>query len=302
MMRIAHFINPVKVEEDSDFYKIQQKTFESLQIAQNYPSSDIEIDLFHVNFGEDDYIVPSGFIKLGQLRRSIGEVNPKLTTRKLPIFQDILEEVKIIANQYDLLIYTNMDIVVLPFFYEVIQQYHLQGHDAICVNRRRVTFNLLDDESLSNAYAELGRSHPGFDCFAFSPELLLKFDFKEICLGISFFEVAFVHQIAAYAKKPIWLLDKHLTIHFGLEVLVNRDNDYYRHNRFTYEQKIRPQIAPLFDLKHFPYGSFPKWRQFINWGLNPSIFLKEYIELSGKSWRKKLTEYLQEIRWRILQR
>lgn len=302
MMRIAHFINPVKVKEDSDFYKIQQKTFESLQIAQSYPSLDIEIDLFHVNFEEDDYIVPSGFIKLGQLQRSIGEVNPKLATRKLPIFQDILKEVKVIASQYDLLIYTNMDIVVLPFFYEVIQQYYLKGHDAICVNRRRVTFSLLEDKSLSNAFAQLGRSHPGFDCFAFTPELLLKFDFKEICLGISFFEVAFIHQIAAYAKKPTWVLDKHLTIHFGLEVLANRDNAFYRHNRFTYEQKIRPQITALLDIQKFPYATFPKWRQTINWGLNPSIFFKEFVELSGKSNKQKLIAYLQEIRWRILQR
>lgn len=302
MLRIAHLINPVKVHEDSDFYKVQQKTFEAILNAKKYSSGSIEIALYTIGFEEDIEVAPIEFKNIGLLQRSVLDVNSALKGKKLPLFQDVLDLTLPQLGQFDLLIYTNMDILPLPYFYEQIAEKYKVGHDAIVINRRRISLTLLGEDTLTNSFAQIGRSHPGFDTFAISPKILQKMNFAQICLGVSFFEVSFVHQIAAFAQRPCWLLDQHLTLHYGLEVLVKRNNAYYRHNRSQYEQIILPQIRKYLHLSKFPYAQFRVWQRTLNWGLNPSIFFKEFIELQSKSWKEKAIHYLQEWRWRLLQR
>jgi hypothetical protein len=47
------------------------------------------------------------------------DVNPLLKSRKLPLIKDILEKIKEIEKP-DFVIFTNMDIAVMPFFYDAI--------------------------------------------------------------------------------------------------------------------------------------------------------------------------------------
>jgi hypothetical protein len=302
MIKIAHILNPVKIADDSDFYKIQQKTLISIIQAKKYIQHKCVIDLMYVDFEGDCMDIQDEFLYIGSLCRSVESVNPNLTCRKLPVFQDLLNKAKPYLKGYDVIIYSNMDIILLPFFYEYILEQYQLGHDAVVINRRRVPFQLLRDQSLVNTYSTLGRSHPGFDCFAFSYELLNQFDFHEICLGIPFFEVSFVHQIAAHSKNPKWSLDLHLTVHLGLSVFSNRNSLYYQHNRSIYFKKVLPSIKPKLKLSNFPYFHRNFLYRAISWGLNPSIFFSEYIELQQNSWCVKARLLLQEIRWRILQR
>jgi hypothetical protein len=299
--RILHIINPVKVTEQSDLFFAQPITFESLKIAKQFSKNGDSITLATTQFQEDQSIIPSGFLQLSNLERSVLDVKPHLKGKKLPLIRDILEKTKEFED-CDYLVYTNMDIGVLPCFYDVLFSYISEGNDAIIINRRRVSSEFRKVEDLPKIYAQLGDSHPGFDCFVFKKELLNQFVFEEICIGIPFLEVSFIHNLFSFAKSPLFIPDMHLTFHLGMEVMPPVNKDFYWHNRKQFFEKINPVLKSKYDLKKFPYSnlSFPK-RAF-KWLLNPGIFTRTYLELEGKNFWYRLKFRLNEVRWRLLQK
>ena len=301
MNRVAHIINPVKVNEKSDLFVAQPITFESILIAKNYSKHSDCIGLYTTQFEEDREIIPSGFIQLSNLERSVLDVSPRLKGRKLPLIGDILSKATQIEDA-DYVIFTNMDIALMPYFYDTVFQLLEKGHDALVINRRRLQSIYTKVEELPQMYADLGLSHPGFDCFVIKKELISQFVLDEICVGISFLEAALVHNIFSFAENPLYIPDAHLTFHIGMDVLVPRSNDFYYHNRNAFFKKIQPKIKHLYKLEKFPYASLPLPKRVLKWMLNPSIFTRNYLQLQGKSWSYRIKTRLDEIRWRILQK
>lgn len=299
--RILHIINPVKVSEKSDLFFAQPITFESLKNAKNFSKFSNSITLVTTQFEEDKSIIPSEFLQLSNLERSVLDVQPNLTGKKLPLIQDILAKTKEV-EACDYIVYTNMDIGVLPQFYDVLFTYMSEGYDAAVINRRRISTFHKSIEELPLIYSEMGKSHPGFDCFVFKKDLLDKFIFDEICIGIPFLEVSFLHNIFSFAENPIYVPDIHVTFHLGMEVMPPINKGFYWHNRTTFFKKINPKLKSKYDLMKFPYGdlSFPK-RAF-KWLLNPGVFTRTYLELEGKNFWYRLKFHLNEIRWRFLQK
>lgn len=302
MIHLYHIINPVCVSESSDLFYAQPITFESMKRAQSFCQAEANISLVTTQYEEDLPIIPGFFQQLSNLERSVLDVNPELKKKKLPLIKDILQKAVAECPQADYIIYTNVDIGLMPHFYDyVIKNIHM-GHDAIVINRRRIPNHYVQIEDLPFIYSNLGRSHPGFDCFVIKKSLIKQFILEDICIGISFVEASLVHNIFSFAQNPLFVPDGHLTFHIGMDVLVPRNNDFYRHNRTTFFKKIYPQLQPHFDLKKFPYGNV-KWpKRAINWMLNPALFTRNYLNLEGKSLKQKVKTYLDEIRWRILQK
>ncbi len=301
MIRVAHIINPVKVNEKSDLHVAQPVTFETmLRSKRNSPFSD-QIELYTTQFEEDKEIIPDGFRVLSNLERSVLDVNPKLKKRKLPLIADILAKVKETGNP-DYVIFTNMDIALMPYFYDAVLLYLEKGHDALVINRRRISDRYKTIGELPLMYSDMGKSHPGFDCFVMKTELLDRFILGNICVGISFLEATLVHNIFSFAQNPLYIPDAHLTFHIGMDVLVPRNNDFYKHNRTDFFKNIYPQLKPHFELKKFPYGTLPFPQRAIKWMLNPSIFTRNYLNLEGKNTWQKIKTRLDEVRWRILQK
>jgi hypothetical protein len=301
LIKLVHIINPVKVKKNSDLFAAQPITFESMVAAKNFSVFKEQILQCTTQYEEDLESIPDYFLKLSNLERSVCDVNSTLNSRRLPLIKDILNKIKEIEF-CDYCIYTNVDIALMPQFYDVVFKYISKGHDAIVINRRRLTnnYNIIDELPLM--YSDLGKSHPGFDCFVFKKELIDSFVLDEICVGISFLEAAMVHNIFSFAENPLFLPDAHLTFHLGMEVLVERNNDYYKHNRNVFFNVIYPKIKPFFSLKKFPYGTLNFPNRMIKWMLNPSLFSLNYLNLEKKNIFQKLKSYLDEIRWRILQR
>lgn len=300
-MNIAHIINPVNTPEGTELFTAQPITFESMLKARNFSRYPKNIQLVTTQFEEDRVIIPDGFQLLSNLERSVLDVNPQLNGKKLPLVGDILRKTKEIERA-DYLIFTNMDIALMPAFYDAVFAYIEQGHDAVVINRRRLSHHYSKMEDLPLMYADLGRSHPGFDCFVFKRELLDQLILDEICVGISFLEVTLLHNLFAFAENPLYVPDTHLTFHIGMEVLVPRNNLFYKHNRNVFFQKIYPQLQPFFELKKFPYGKLPFPKRSLKWMLNPGIFTRNYLRLEGQHVFRKIKSRLDEIRWRILQR
>jgi hypothetical protein len=302
MTKIAHVVNPVKIDQESEFFKIQKSTLQSIEIARTHSDPNDEIDLWYVQGYLENFNLTNPWNILGSLSRNISSQNSDLASRNLPVFQDIIDIINQKLSNYDIVIYSNMDIAVLPFFYDFISHAYQLDHDAIVINRRRISSQFINEKSITNSFVEIGKSHPGFDCFALSPSIYKKLNFESICLGIPFFEVSMIHQIAVYSRNPYWVLDKHLTFHFGYSVLGFKKDLYYRHNKAEFQNKIQPGLKKQYNLKKFPYANSNYFRKIIGWGLNPSLFTLNFIELQGKSILYKTKFLLDEIRWRILQK
>ena len=301
MIRITHIINPVKVSENSDLYKSQPITFASILRAKEYTDNLCKINLCTTQFQEDKAIIPDGFFILSNLTRSVLDVNPKLSGKKLPLIADIFDKFNE-APDAEYCIYTNSDIALMPYFYNVVHQYVLQGYDAIVINRRRLSKIYADELCLEMMYADLGKSHPGFDCFVIKKDLINRLILDNICVGIPFVEVALVHNLCSLAKKPLFLPDAHLTFHIGLDVMPERNKDFYWHNRLAYFTKVQPILKPHFNLSKFPYAALAMHKRAIKWVLNPGLFTRNYLELETKSIGKKLKYLINEWRWNFLQK
>nr|WP_315164614.1 hypothetical protein [uncultured Flavobacterium sp.] len=301
MTHLIHIINPVKVAKNSDLFYAQPITFESILVAKNFSKHKEKITLCTTQFEEDKSIIPEGFIQLSNLDQSVLDVNSELKSRKLPLIKDILNKIKEIGP-CDYCIFTNVDIALMPHFYDTVFEYLEKGHDAIVINRRRLSNQYTKVEDLPLMYADLGKSHPGFDCFVFKRSLLDSFILESICVGISFLEVTLVHNLFSFAKKPLYIPDAHLTFHIGMDVLVPRKNNFYYHNRSVFFETIYPKLKPYFLLKKFPYGTLNFPNRMIKWLLNPSLFTLNYLSLEKKNIFQIVKAYLDEIRWRILQR
>lgn len=299
MVRIAHIINPVKVNESSDLYKAQPLTFRSIVAARTFSAHAGEIGLYTTQFEEDRDIIPEAFTRLPDLTRSVSDIDPKLSGKKLPLLSDILE--KFDETDADYGIYTNMDIALMPYFYDTVLSFIRSGHDAIVINRRRIPDTYFD-RTLEEMYAEPGRSHPGFDCFVFRKELLRRFVTGNICIGIPFVEVTFIHNLFSFAENPLFVPDKHLTFHIGTEVMPARNPELYRHNRNEFFREIYPRLKPHFRLEKFPYAGLPLYKRALKWALNPSLFTLNYVKLEKRSLLQKAALLLNEVRWRILQK
>lgn len=301
-MKIVHIVGPVKVPKNNNLYNAQPITFESMRKAKDYiQNSYLEVILCSTQYDEDKEIIPNYFTQLSDLTRSVNDVNPALKTRKLPLIKDILQKIEEI-NDIDYVIYTNVDIALMPNFYETVFEYIKLNHDAIIINRRRIANNYNSAEQLPLMFAELGRSHPGFDCFIFKQGLLNKLILDDICVGIPFIEVSLLHNLLAFSDNPLVLFDKHLTFHLGMDVLGYNKNEYYKHNKEVYFKRIYPKIRDKFDLKKFPYAEDSRLKRFLKWGLNPSLMTVDYLSLEGKSYLNRLKLILDELRWRFLQR
>ena len=301
MLHFAHIVNPVKVRESSDLYHAQPITFASILAAQERAKLMCEVSLYTTQYEEDKEIIPSGFSVLPNLERSVLDVYSELKVRKLPLIADILKVLQENSNA-DYFIYTNVDIGLMPHFYTYVALQIAKGHDALVVNRRRLQSKYTKVEELPEIYADLGASHPGFDCFVFKRSLLEKFVLGDICVGVSFIGVALAHNIFSLAEKPLYIPDQHLTFHIGVDVLVPRSNAFYKHNRSEFFTKVQAALKPFFKLEKFPYAALPFPKRALKWILNPSLFTKNYLELEGKSFKQKSKTRLDEIRWRILQK
>lgn len=301
MTKIVHIINPVKVSESSDLYNAQPITFESIIIAKKNAKNSSKITICTTQFEEDKSIIPDEFEILSNLEQSILNIHPSLQGKKLPLIKDILDKTKEVTES-DYIIYSNSDIALMPFFYDTVLEYIESNHDAIVINRRRISNIYKDKNQLPLMYAELGKSHPGYDCFILKKELLHQFILGNICVGIPFIEVALIHNIASFAQNPIYVTDKHLTFHIGLEVMPERDSEFYWTNRNEFFKNIYPKLKPYFSIKKFPYALLPLHKRAIKWLLNPSIFITNYLQLESKGFIKKTGFLLNEIRWRILEK
>ena len=118
--------------------------------------------------------------------------------RKLPLIADLVQRLYS-GSSAPYLIYTNVDIIVHPTFYQQVAARIRSGLDAFIINRRRIPNHYRSLEDLPKIFALDGASHPGFDCFVFHRSLYSKFRMGRICVGIPFIEMIFSQNLFCHA-------------------------------------------------------------------------------------------------------
>ncbi len=301
MIKLAHIVNPVHAAAGSELQRMQPITYESIRKARACADAGVNVDLFAIAYQEDGPAMPDTFIRLPDLDGSVLDLATFTKKKKLPLIRDILTALYTSTNS-EWLIYTNADICLMPQFYSAVAAMIAEGHDAILINRRRISKQYDSVQQLPMMYSEIGGPHPGYDCFVFHRSLFEKFVLDNICIGVPFIEVSLLHNFIAFATNLKHADDLHLTFHIGMEVMPPIDQEYYRYNRGVYESKILPALKPYLDIDKFPYSALLFYKRMMKWMLNPCFSTALVLELEGKSLKRKVKILLDEIRWRILSR
>ena len=234
-IKIAHIINPVKVEKGHPAYLdiAQPITFESMRKAKSYAARrGLHVDLFSVQFNDADAsIVPDDFTILPHLEKSIQDFHDfKVKFNPLPRVHDIIQALYQ-NSEAQYFIYTNVDIGLHRDFYVKMLDLIKEGYDAICVNRRdvpkKVDGKVLTEEDLELIYQLEGERHPGWDTFVFNREIVPLMKFRNVFVGFMPVGKVIFNQVKINARKLKWIEDgvkNKLTFHLGTDAYTHKKN------------------------------------------------------------------------------
>jgi len=233
MISIAHMVHPVIVPDASDLMIAQPVTFSTMDTARKFVAESIKVDLFAVQYFDEERIaLPRSFIRTHDLKRSVGDVARFRKKRKLALIKDVLD-ILYETGGADYLIYTNVDIALQPYFYNVVGKIIRQGHDAFIINRRTIPGHYKKTEEIPLMYAESGKNHPGWDCFIFHRSMYPAFQLGQVCVGSGWFGRAMIINMATFAKNFRIFTDMQATFHIGNDQAWKEPlwEDYLEHNK-----------------------------------------------------------------------
>ncbi|MCB0168832.1 MAG: hypothetical protein KDI79_31685 [Anaerolineae bacterium] len=231
MRTIAHITNPVAVGPESDLFIAQPITFETMRLAQAAAKGRVAVELYSAQFAADRPMVPPWLQITPDLERSVLDVAPIKIHRPLPLIKDILDRL-VAATQADYLIYTNVDIAVMPQFYVAVDGLLSSGYDAVVINRRTVTAAYTRLEEIALMMAQIGEPHPGYDCFVFKRAAYPHFSLGTTCIGADHIGKVMLVNLFQQAACFKIFTDLHLTFHLGDAQVAKRAiyNELHAHN------------------------------------------------------------------------
>jgi len=242
MRRIAHIVNPVIVGEESDLLVAQPVTFKSMVTARDFARGQVEVELFSAQYPEDRLLVPAGFRATPDLDRSVLDIGTFRVRRKLPLLSDILDRLYD-ATEAEWLIYTNVDIALMPHFYLAVDALIGSGYDAFTINRRSISKAYTRPAELPLMAAQVGEPHPGHDCFVFARAVYPDYDLGSACIGAGRVGAILMLNQIYHARRFEEFKDLHLTFHIGSDRVHRSPElaDYFAHN----ESQLRKIIKYL---------------------------------------------------------
>lgn len=234
MRKIAHIINPVVVGNTSDLFWAQPVTFETMRIARSFAAGRVEVELLATQYPEDSAIVPDDFRRTSELERSVQDIGRFKLRQKYPLLRDVLDRLYQ-ATDAEYLIYTNVDICVMPYFYLAVNALIEGGYQAFAINRRTISDRYRSVDEVPLMYGEVGAKHEGHDCFVFRRDAYPGYKLGDVCIGIPYVGRALIWNLFLRAERFQELTDHHLTFHIGAgnERTLGEDDyqDYRSHNK-----------------------------------------------------------------------
>ena len=244
--RFLHIVSPFFAPPGSENDKIQHLTFHTMGLAQALAPTGTAKPVA-VTFPEEQIPLPPNFLALGTLHRSVLDVGSFQHPRKLPLLFDILASGLAAADDQDYVVFTNVDICLMPHFYGGLQRLLNLGFDSLIINRRTIPKYGFDPQMIPLMFAEYGQSHPGLDCFVFPRRLFDRFVRSNVCVGAADVMRALLFNLVALSQRLLILRDVHLTFHLGDDQTWNIPElmDYREHNyRCSQEVLIGHSVDP----------------------------------------------------------
>lgn len=233
MKTIGHIINPVTVDDSSDLFVAQRVTFETMRMARDFAMDLVKVSLFTAQYREDRALVPEWFQPTPDLERSILDIVTFRKERELPLLVDILNRLYTAVPDADYMIYSNVDIALMPHFYLAVNRFVEAGYDSFVINRRTISGSFNGIEDIPLMFSETGEQHPGHDCFVFKRNIYPRFILGDVCIGINWVGRVLLWNLIGHSQNFREFKDTHLTFHIGNDKSWKSDDyfDYAGHNK-----------------------------------------------------------------------
>ena len=238
-IRFRHIVHIYQDKAVPDNTAVQSITFDTIRQASQYAEPDFSVAPVMVVFPEDADLIPFDMIRAPLLTREAADVAQFASPRRLPLLFDVMRHgmaaetgVRPDSNAASYVVFTNSDIHLQPIFYRSLATLIRLGYDTICVNRRTIDAAAGQRGFSSLFMADVGRDHPGFDCFAFPAASLDRFVFNHACCGAGGVMRSMLFNLAATARRFLMLSQAHLTFHLGDDMFWQgaQFDDYLRFN------------------------------------------------------------------------
>lgn len=210
-MRIRHVINTVGSSARNDLLEAQDLTLRSIEAALRLAPRDVEVEVVGVHFADE--ALPISWLRGDwTLERSVLNRGSFTSKRRLPLLADVLAPFN--ENDYDLGVFTNIDIALQPAFYELVTDINQSGHDAFTINRRTVypRYGVNTDAWLAS---QTGVPHSGHDCFVFTPDVIRRAEVSDVCIGVPLVGRALLFNMMLQADSFRQFIDLNATFHIG---------------------------------------------------------------------------------------
>ncbi|MFQ5633304.1 MAG: hypothetical protein ACE5I1_31450, partial [bacterium] len=247
-------------------YYAQPVTFETMKRAREFARGKVEVSFFSAQYPEDRPLIPEGFQMTPDLDRSVLDLGSFKKKRKLPVKADIMDRLYE-ASDAEYFIYTDVDIAVMPYFYVAVNRIIDEGYDAFDINRRSITEKYRRIDQIPLMYAEIGKQHPGHDCFVYRRDVYPKYKMGAICIGTPFEGKVHLWNLVCHATKFKEFERHDLTFHIGNPMPWHDPelDDYKAHNKneaLKVMAEIEKEYGPFDD--DGPFSRYPleggKWQ------------------------------------------
>ena len=210
------------------------------------------------------------FTRCEELERSVLDIRSFKVPRRLPLLFDVLEKGSVGCKDDDYLVFTNMDIALMPQFYLTASRLIDVGFEAMTITRRQIPKFDVEPSLTPLMYSEPGISHPGFDCFVFPAGFVRHFVRNDACIGQGKVMRGLIYNLMVQARRFLSLKAAHLTFHLGHDRAWSSPEqwDYYRHNLWEAQRTLdklaeNPEMRPELEAHckrnnyHFRIGGDP---------------------------------------------
>lgn len=214
---LVHVVNPFRAPPDSEHAWVQPMVLEAMARSRDLAPAGSDIRFVAAVYPDETDVVPDGFtIATPHLRRMVRDRTGG-DRRRLPLVFDILDRAARMAPPGAWLVFTNIDILVMPFFYQAVQELLRFGFDAAVINRRAIVGRPGPPEERALLWADIGHEHGGFDCFVFPAAWAPRFHRTDSAIGIQKVMQPLLYNLVALAQRMVILRAAHLTTHIGFD-------------------------------------------------------------------------------------
>jgi hypothetical protein len=222
--RFVHLVNPFASPAGPSSDRVQAVSYESMRRARDF-CPEIPVNLAAAVAPEDRDCVPEAFELAGVLNRNVTDVATFAHPAPLPLVFDVLEagcaHARALADEKGedaeavYVVFTNVDIALLPHFYAAVGDIVSRGYETLTIFRRTIPPIDPDPANLATMYAEYGVTHDGFDCFVIPLSQFDRYVRSDACIGRGFVMRSLLYNMVANASKMAILRKAHLTFHLG---------------------------------------------------------------------------------------